>query len=87
VAFAAEYEAAPRRQWTASAVGVNGKTAIRLGHRRRDQGSRVVRPDGKTLVAQPHLRFEAKDMWTLEHVRDTSLAARPRIPGALADRA
>ena len=21
------------------------------------------------MVAQPHLRFEAKDMWTLDHVR------------------
>jgi propane monooxygenase large subunit len=33
----------------------------------KDMG--FVRPDGKTLIAQPHLSFEEKDMWTLDHVR------------------
>jgi propane monooxygenase large subunit len=29
----------------------------------------LVRPDGKTLVPQPHTSFDPKDMWTLDHVR------------------
>jgi propane monooxygenase large subunit len=28
-----------------------------------------VRSDGKTLVPQPHLDFDDKKMWTLDHVR------------------
>ena len=28
-----------------------------------------VRPDGKTMIAQPHLSFEEKDMWTLDDIR------------------
>ena len=29
--------------------------------------------DGKTLVPQPHLRFDNKDMWTLDDVRGHTL--------------
>jgi len=32
-----------------------------------------VRPDGKTLIAQPHMSFEEKDMWTLDHVRGNTI--------------
>ena len=32
-----------------------------------------VRDDGETLTAQPHLRFDNKDMWKLEHVRGHTL--------------
>ncbi len=32
-----------------------------------------MRSDGKTLVPQPHLRFDAKDMWTLDDVRGHTL--------------
>jgi len=28
-----------------------------------------VRSDGKTLVPQPHLQFDDRNMWTLDHVR------------------
>ena len=28
-----------------------------------------MRPDGKTLIQQPHLRFDDKQMWTLDHVK------------------
>jgi propane monooxygenase large subunit len=32
-----------------------------------------VRSDGKTLVPQPHLRFDDKEMWTLDDVRGYTL--------------
>jgi propane monooxygenase large subunit len=32
-----------------------------------------VRSDGKTLIPQPHLRFDNKDMWTLDDVRGHTL--------------
>jgi propane monooxygenase large subunit len=32
-----------------------------------DQG--FVSPDGKTLIPQPHVSFDDKDMWTLDHVK------------------
>ena len=35
-----------------------------------------VRSDGKTLVPQPHLRFDDKDMWTLDDVRGHTLCRR-----------
>ena len=35
----------------------------------------VITPDGKTLIAQPHLRFDAEDMWTLDHVRGHQLGS------------
>ncbi|PWC47551.1 aromatic/alkene/methane monooxygenase hydroxylase/oxygenase subunit alpha [Azospirillum sp. TSA6c] len=69
-AFAAEYQGRPtpamgrfsgRRQWEEVYDGWDLADAI------QDMG--FVRPDGKTLVAQPHLSFEEKDMWTLDHVR------------------
>ena len=34
-----------------------------------------VRSDGKTLIPQPHLRFDDKDMWTLDHVRGHTLGS------------
>lgn len=69
-AFAAEYQGrstpamgrfSGRRQWEEVYDGWDLADAI------QDMG--FVRPDGKTLVAQPHLSFEEKDMWTLDHVR------------------
>ena len=32
-----------------------------------------VRSDGKTLIPQPHLRFDDKEMWTLDDVRGHTL--------------
>lgn len=32
-----------------------------------------VRTDGKTLIPQPHLRFDDRDMWTLDDVRGHTL--------------
>jgi propane monooxygenase large subunit len=32
-----------------------------------------VRSDGKTLIPQPHLRFDDRDMWTLDDVRGHTL--------------
>ncbi|WP_442581346.1 aromatic/alkene/methane monooxygenase hydroxylase/oxygenase subunit alpha [Mesorhizobium sp. ASY16-5R] len=34
-----------------------------------------VRSDGKTLVPQPHLRFDDKEMWTLDDVRGNTLGS------------
>ena len=34
-----------------------------------------MRNDGKTLVPQPHLRFDGKDMWTLDDVRGFTLGS------------
>ena len=76
VAFAAEYEgrATPamgrfsgRREWEDCYHGWDVADAI------KDLG--FVRPDGKTLIAQPHLRFDAKDMWTLDDVRGHALGS------------
>jgi propane monooxygenase large subunit len=50
-----------RRQWEEVYHGWDLADAI------VDMG--FVRPDGKTLIAQPHMSFEEKDMWTLDHVR------------------
>ena len=73
-AFADEYQGRPtpamgrftgKREW---------ETLLpRLGSGRRDQGSDFVRVDGKTLVPQPHLRFDDKEMWTLDDVRGHTL--------------
>ncbi|SNB71390.1 propane monooxygenase large subunit [Arboricoccus pini] len=69
-AFAPEYQGRPtpamgrfsgRRQWEELYHGWDMADAI------KDMG--FVRPDGKTLIAQPHLSFEEKDQWTLDHVR------------------
>ncbi|UQD70709.1 aromatic/alkene/methane monooxygenase hydroxylase/oxygenase subunit alpha [Bradyrhizobium japonicum] len=76
VAFAAEYEgrATPamgrfsgRREWEDCYHGWDVADAI------KDLG--FVRPDGKTMIAQPHLRFDSKDMWTLDHVRGYTLGS------------
>ena len=76
VAFAAEYEGRPtpamgrfsgRREWEDCYDGWDVADAI------KDLG--FVRNDGKTLVPQPHLRFDAKDMWTLDDVRGHTLGS------------
>jgi propane monooxygenase large subunit len=54
-----------RRQWEEVYHGWDVADVI------QDMG--FVRPDGKTLIAQPHLSFEEKDMWTLDHVRGYTL--------------
>ena len=56
-----------RREWEDCYHGWDVADAI------KDLG--FVRPDGKTLIAQPHLRFDAKDMWTLDHVRGHTLGS------------
>ena len=68
--------AARRRRWAASAVAANGKTVYHgwdLADAIKDLG--FVRSDGKTLIAQPHLRFDDKEMWTLDHVRGHQLGS------------
>ena len=81
VAFAAEYEGRPtpamgrfsgRREWEDCYHGWDVADAI------KDLG--FVRNDGKTLVPQPHLRFDAKDMWTLDDVRARSREPIARVP-------
>src|SRR5258705_434286 len=76
VGFAAEYEGRPtpamgrfsgRREWEDCYHGWDVADAI------KDLG--FVRSDGKTLIAQPHLRFDAKDMWTLDDVRGHQLGS------------
>ena len=75
-AFASEYKGRPtpamgrfsgRRQWEELYDGWDVADAI------KDMG--FVRPDGKTLIAQPHLSLEEKDMWTLDHVRGYTIQA------------
>jgi propane monooxygenase large subunit len=70
VAFASEYEGRPtpamgrfsgRREWEEVYHGWDLADCI------KDLG--FVRSDGRTLVPQPHLRFDNRDMWTLDHVR------------------
>jgi propane monooxygenase large subunit len=56
-----------RRQWEEVYDGWDVADAI------VDMG--FVRPDGKTLIAQPHMSFEEKDMWTLDHVRGNTIRA------------
>ena len=73
-AFAGEYEGRPtpamgrfsgRREWETCYHGWDLADAI------EDLG--FVRTDGKTLIPQPHLRFDDKDMWTLDDVRGHTL--------------
>jgi len=75
-AFAAEYEgrATPamgrfsgRREWEDCYHGVDLADAI------VDLG--FVRNDGKTLTPQPHLIFDDKQMWKLDHVRGHTLGS------------
>jgi propane monooxygenase large subunit len=93
VAFAAEYEGRPtpamgkfsgRREWEDCYHGWDVADAI------KDLG--FVRNDGKTLVPQPHLRFDTKEMWTLDDVRGHALGSplrgfRALKPGAERDAA
>jgi len=74
VAFAAEYEGRPtpamgrysgKRQWETLYHDWDLADAI------KDLG--FVRDDGKTLVPQPHLRFQESEMWTLDDVRGHTL--------------
>jgi propane monooxygenase large subunit len=76
VAFAAEYEGRPtpamgrfsgRREWEECYHGWDLADAI------TDLG--FVRPDGKTLVPQPHLHFDDSKMWTLDDVRGYTLGS------------
>ena len=63
-----------RLPWAASAASGNGKrciTAWDLADAIVDLN--FVRSDGKTLIPQPHLRFDDKDMWTLDDVRGHTL--------------
>jgi propane monooxygenase large subunit len=69
-AFSGEYQGRPtpamgrfsgRREWESVYHNVDLADAI------KDLG--FVRTDGKSLVAQPHLRFDEKEMWTLDDVR------------------
>ncbi len=73
-AFAGEYEGRPtpamgrfsgRREWESCYHGWDLADAI------EDLG--FVRSDGKTLIPQPHLRFDNKEMWTLDDVRGHTL--------------
>ena len=50
-----------RRQWEELYHGWDLADCI------KDLG--FVRNDGKTLVPQPHLRFDDKDMWSLDDVK------------------
>ena len=78
-AFAAEYEGRPtpamgkfsgRRQWESCYHGWDLADAI------KDLG--FVSSDGKTLIPQPHLIFDDKEMWTLDDVKRLRHAARAR---------
>ena len=76
VAFAAEYEGrADAGDGPFQRSARMGRLLPRLGSRRRHQGPRLRAPDGKTLMPQPHLRFDDKDMWTLDHVRGHALGS------------
>jgi propane monooxygenase large subunit len=75
-AFAAEYEGRPtpamgrfsgRREWETCYDGWDLADAI------KDLG--FVRSDGQTLVPQPHLIFDDKKMWKLDHVRGDKLGS------------
>jgi propane monooxygenase large subunit len=56
-----------RREWEECYHGWDLADAI------QDLG--FVRGDGKTLVPQPHLRFDDREMWTLDHVRGHTLGS------------
>ena len=68
--FSAEYNGRPtpamgrfsgRRQWEECYHNWDLADTI------RDLG--FIRDDGRTLIPQPHLRFDDKEMWTLDHVK------------------
>ncbi|WP_028029688.1 aromatic/alkene/methane monooxygenase hydroxylase/oxygenase subunit alpha [Gemmobacter nectariphilus] len=73
-AFSSEYQGRPtpamgkfsgKREWETVYHGWDLADAIK--------DLNFVRDDGKTLVPQPHLRFDNKDMWTLDDVRGHTL--------------
>ncbi|MBN8633645.1 MAG: methane monooxygenase, partial [Rhodobacterales bacterium] len=73
-AFSNEYQGRPtpamgkfsgKREWETVYHGWDLADAIK--------DLNFVRDDGKTLVPQPHLRFDNKDMWTLDDVRGHTL--------------
>lgn len=73
-AFSNEYQGRPtpamgkfsgKREWETVYHGWDLADAIK--------DLNFVRDDGKTLVPQPHLRFDDKDMWTLDDVRGNTL--------------
>jgi propane monooxygenase large subunit len=73
-AFAGEYKGRPtpamgrfsgKREWETVYDGWDLADAI--------MDLNFVRSDGKTLVPQPHLRFDDKDMWTLDDVKGNTL--------------
>ena len=75
-AFADQYEGRPtpamgkfsgKREWETLYDGWDLADAI--------VDLNFVRSDGKTLIPQPHLRFDDKDMWTLDHVRGNKLGS------------
>ena len=66
-----EYEGRPTPAMGGSAAVASGRTCYHgLGSGGLHQGSRLrQRTDGKTLIPQPHLIFDDKAMWTLDHVK------------------
>ena len=73
-AFADEYQGRPtpamgrfsgKREWETLYHGWDLADAIK--------DLNFVRRDGKTLIPQPHLRFDDKEMWTLDDVRGHTL--------------
>ncbi len=73
-AFSNEYQGRPtpamgkfsgKREWETLYHGWDLADAIK--------DLNFVRDDGKTLTPQPHLRFDDKDMWTLDDVRGHTL--------------
>ena len=69
-AFRGEYEGRPtpamgrlvgKREWETCYHGWELTDVM------KDQG--FVRPDGKTLIPQPHVIFDDKEMWTLDHLK------------------
>jgi propane monooxygenase large subunit len=73
-AFAKEYQGRPtpamgrfsgKREWETCYHNWNLADCI------KDLG--FVRSDGKTLIPQPHLRFDDKEMWTLDDMRPYTL--------------
>lgn len=73
-AFSNEYQGRPtpamgkfsgKREWETVYHGWDLADAIK--------DLNFVREDGKTLVPQPHLRFDNKDMWTLDDVKGHTL--------------
>ena len=80
-AFADEYQGRPtpamgrfsgKREWETLYHGWDLADAIK--------DLNFVRSDGKTLIPQPHLRFDDKEMWTLDDVRGHTLMSPLHAP-------